>query len=154
MIWRKSELINFRNRNTKNWSFVLERNRKKLKSFFHHNQYSERKCQMSTRVEVFGYIFVRNAVNAVNFCKKRGDCGDCGEKNNSPHFTAFLTNTQREIHRISYKNSPHMISKVYSIWFKFTWNLKDVIDSWPSGLSSWRHAGGHRFKSMWGKFFL
>ena len=27
--------------------------------------------------------------------------------NNSPHFTAFLTKIHREIHRISYKNSPH-----------------------------------------------
>ena len=39
---------------------------------------------------------VRNAVKAVNAVKK----------NNSPHFTAFLTKTHREIHRISYKNSP------------------------------------------------
>ena len=51
-------------------------------------------------VEVFGWIFVKNAVS---FGKK------CGEKINSPYFTAFLT----KIHRISYKNSPHLFSNVY-----------------------------------------
>ena len=76
------------------------------------------------------------------------------KKNNSPHFTAFLTKICREIHRISYKNSPHMISKVYSIWFKFTRNLKDVRESWRSGLSSGRHAGGQRFETVWGRFFF
>ena len=30
-------------------------------------------------------------------------------KNNSPHFTAFLTTIHREIHRISYKNSPYQL---------------------------------------------
>ena len=52
----------------------------------------------ATRVEVFGYIFVRNAVNAVYFCKNCDDCGECGE---NKYFTAF--------HRISYKNSPHQL---------------------------------------------
>ena len=58
------------------------------------------------------------------------------KKNNSPHFTAFLTKIHREIHRISYKNSPQMISKVYSIWFKFTRKFNDVRESWRSELSS------------------
>ena len=52
----------------------------------------------------FGEIFVRNALNAVNFCKKGGDCGECDE---NKYFTAF--------HRISYKspsqNSPHFLQK-------------------------------------------
>ena len=46
----------------------------------------------------------------VNYCKKCGErgelfkkCGDCGEKNNLPHFTAFRTKIHRAIHRISYK---------------------------------------------------
>ena len=69
------------------------------------------------RVEVFVWIFVRNAVNAVNFCEKCGDCGECGEKN----FSAF--------HRISYKNSPHLLSNVYWIWFKFTRNIIEGIDT-------------------------
>ena len=80
-------------------------------------------------------INVRNAMKAVNAVKK----------NNSPHFTAFLTKIHRKIHRISYKNSSHLISKVYSIWFKFARNFKDLSDSWRSGLSCWRHAGGQRF---------
>ena len=46
-----------------------------------------------TRVEVFGQIFVQNAVNTLNFCKKCGDCGECGEKK---YLAAF--------HRFSYKN--------------------------------------------------
>ena len=75
---------------------------------------------------------VRNAVIVVNAVKI----------NNSPHITAFLTKIHRVIHRISYKKSPHMISKVYSIWFKFTRNFKDLSESWRSGLSSERHAGG------------
>ena len=85
-------------------------------------------------------INVPNAVKAVNAVKK----------NNSPHFTSFLTKIHREVLRISYRNSPHMISKVYSIWFKFTRNFKAVRDSWPSGLSSWRHAGGQRCEPVWG----
>ena len=87
---------------------------------------------------------VRNAVKAVNAVKK----------NNSPHFNALLTKIHREIHRISYKNSPYMISKVYSIWFKFTRNCKDESESWRSGLSSGRHAGGQRFEPVWGRFFF
>ena len=42
------------------------------------------------RVEVFGLIFVRNAVNAMNAAKKIV----------SPHFIAFLTKIHREIHRV------------------------------------------------------
>ena len=61
-------------------------------------------------VEVFGLIFVRNAVNAVIICNKFGDCGECGDNKN---FTTF--------HRISYKNSPqknHLISyKIHRIHF-------------------------------------
>ena len=49
---------------------------------------------MTHGVEVLG-LFVRNAVKAVNFRKKCGNCGECGE---NKYFTAF--------HRISYKNSP------------------------------------------------
>ena len=123
------------------------------------------------------WIFVRIAVIAVNsvkintspqftafltkihcidfcgkiICKKCGESGECGKKNNSPHFTAFFTKIHREIHRISYKNSPHMISKVYSVWFKFTRNWKD--ESRRRGLSSWRHAGGQRFETVWGRLF-
>ena len=55
------------------------------------------------RLEVFGWVYVRNAVNAVNFCKKCGDCGECDLKN----FNDF--------HRISYqispRNSPHFLQK-------------------------------------------
>ena len=87
---------------------------------------------------------VRNAVKAVNAV----------EKNNSPHFTAFLTTIRREIHRISYKSPPHMISKVYSMWFKFTRNFKDVSESWLSGLSSGRQAGGQRFEPVCGLLFF
>ena len=47
-----------------------------------------------------------------------------------------------------------MISKVYSIWFKLTRNCADGSDSCPSGLSSWRHAGGHRFEPVWGRIFF
>ena len=43
-----------------------------------------------------------------NYCKKCGESGDCGEKNNSTLFTEFLTKIHHEIHRISYKNSPHL----------------------------------------------
>ena len=57
-------------------------------------------------------------------------------------------------HRISYKNSPHLLSNVYSIWFKFTRNAKVVSDSWGSGVSSWRHAGGQRIEPVWGRFFF
>ena len=89
------------------------------------------------------WIFVRNAVIAVNAVKI----------NISSHFTLFLTKIHREIHRISYKNSPQMISKVNSIWFKFTRNFKDVSYRWLSGLSSWRHAGGQRFAPVWEGFF-
>ena len=49
-------------------------------------------------------INVRSKLKALNAVKK-----------NSPHFNAFLTKIHRKIHRISYKNSPHMISEVYSI---------------------------------------
>ena len=88
-------------------------------------------------------INVRNAVKAVNAVKKK--------------FIIF--------HRISYKNSPrnspHFLQKftaydfkVYSIWFKFTWNFNDVSDSWLSGQSSWRHAGGQRYEPVWGGFFF
>ena len=87
---------------------------------------------------------VRNAVKAVNAVKK----------NNSPHFTAFLTKIHREIPRISYKNSPHRIPKVYSIWFKIRWNLKDVSDSWRSGLSSWSHAVVQRSERVLGRLFF
>ena len=45
------------------------------------------------------WIFVRNAVVAVNAVKK----------NSSPLFTAFLTKIHHQIHRISYKNSPHRL---------------------------------------------
>ena len=44
-------------------------------------------------------IFVRNAAIAVNAMKK--------------YFTAFFTKILREIHRISYKNSPHLFSNGY-----------------------------------------
>ena len=57
-------------------------------------------------------------------------------------------------HRISYKNSPHLLSNVYSIWFKFTRNAKVVSDSWGSGVSSWRHAGGQRIEPVRGRFFF
>ena len=74
---------------------------------------------------------VRNAVKAVNAVKK----------NNSPLFTAFLTKIHREIHRISYKHSPHRIYKVYSIWFKFTRNLKDVnLAQWTKQWKAWRRS--------------
>ena len=43
------------------------------------------------------WIFVRNAVIAVNAVKK----------NNSPLFSAFLTKIHHQIHLISYKNPPH-----------------------------------------------
>ena len=86
-------------------------------------------------------INVRNAVNAM-------------KKNNSAHFNAFLTKIHREIHRISYEKSPHIISNVYSIWFKFTRFFKDVSDSWRRGLSSWRHAGGQRFETESRRFFF
>ena len=50
-------------------------------------------------------------VNAVNFGNKCCESGECGEKENIlPHFTAFLTNIHRKIHRISSKNSPHRLS--------------------------------------------
>ena len=49
----------------------------------------------STRVEVFGWIFVRNAVIAVNSVKKL------------PFFTAFPTKIHHRIRHISYKSSPH-----------------------------------------------
>ena len=42
-------------------------------------------------------IFKRNAVIAL-------------KKNVSEHFTAFLTKINREVHRISYKYSPHQLS--------------------------------------------
>ena len=87
-------------------------------------------------------IFVRNAVFAVNAVKI----------NILPLFTAFLTKLHRKIHRISYKNSPHLISKLYSIWFKFTRNFKDLSDSCRSELSSWRHVGGQRCEPLWGRF--
>ena len=99
----------------------------------------------TARVEIFGQSFVRNAVNAAIFCKKCGDCGECGE---NKYFTAFLTKILREIHRVSYKNSPHMISNVYSISFKFTRNCNAVPDSWGSEQSSCRHAGGERFEPV------
>ena len=41
------------------------------------------------------WTFVRNAINALKFCKK---CVDCGERAEIKYFTAF--------HRFSYKNSP------------------------------------------------
>ena len=82
------------------------------------------------------WIFVRNAV----------------KKNNSPLFTAFLTKIHHQIHRISYKNSPHRLlwqinvrnavnavkavkknnsphftaclTKIHRIWFpKFTYSI-------------------------------
>ena len=47
---------------------------------------------------------------------KCGESGECGEKNNSPHFIAkFLAKIHREIHCISYKKSPHLLFNVYSI---------------------------------------
>ena len=76
------------------------------------------------------------------------------KKNNSSHFTAFLKKIHRKIHRISDKNSPHMISKVYSIWFKFTRSLKYVSESWRSRLSSGGHAVGQSFEPVWGRFFF
>ena len=48
------------------------------------------------------WIFVKNAVFAVNAVKKN-------KKNNSPLFTAFLKKIHHQIHRISYKNSPHRL---------------------------------------------
>ena len=87
---------------------------------------------------------VWNAVKAVNAVKK----------NNSPHFTAFFSKIHHEIHRISNKISPHLLSNVYSIWFKFSWNINKVRDSWSSGISSWRHAGGQRFEPLWGRFIF
>ena len=77
-------------------------------------------------------INVRNAVKAVNEVKK----------NNSPRFIAFLT-------------------KIHHIWFpKITQsdlnsrNCKEVSDSWRSGLNNWRHAGGQRLETVWGRFFF
>ena len=52
-------------------------------------------------------MFVINVVNAMNFCKKCVDCVECGEKNNPSLFTAFLTKTHHEVHRISYKTFKH-----------------------------------------------
>ena len=52
----------------------------------------------TTRVEVFGYISVRKAVNAVIFCKNAVIALNAVKtKNNSPHFTAFLTKIHRKI---------------------------------------------------------
>ena len=59
-----------------------------------------------SRVEVFGQIFVRNAMNEVNFCKKCDDCGECCE---NKYFTAF--------YHISYKNSPHFLQKFTALSF-------------------------------------
>ena len=73
------------------------------------------------------------------------------KKNNSPHFTAFLTKIHCEIHRFSNKNSPHWRSNVYSISFKFTRNGK-ARDIW-SRISSWSHAGGQRCEPVLGRFF-
>ena len=82
---------------------------------------------------------VRNAVKSVNAVKKKS--------------TTF--------HRISYNNSPHFlqkfttyISKVFSFWFKFTRNYKDLSESWRSGLSSGRHPGSQKFEPVWGQFFF
>ena len=47
-----------------------------------------------------------------------------------------------------------MISKVYSIWFKFTRKFNDFRESWRSGLSSGSHAGGQRFEHVWGRLFF
>ena len=89
-------------------------------------------------------INVRNAVKAMNAVKK----------NNSPHFTAFLTKIHCEIHRISYKNSPYSLSNVYSILFKFTRNITKLNEGWRSGISRWRHAGGHRFEPDYRRLFF
>ena len=62
-----------------------------------------------TRVEVFGQIFVRNAVNAVNLYKK---CGDWGEWGENEYFTAF--------HRISYKSSPRTLGRAM-VWPEVFW---------------------------------
>ena len=82
----------------------------------------------TTRVEVFGWVFVRNAANAANFCKKFGDCGECGEKKifhrisykKSLHrllWQIIVRNVVNVVyaafHRISYKNSPQLFSNVY-----------------------------------------
>ena len=64
------------------------------------------------------------------------------KENNSPHFTAFPTKIHREIHRISYKNTPHWLSNVYWIWFKFIWKSIEVRDIWRSELRRWSHEGG------------
>ena len=79
-----------------------------------------RNSTASTRVEVFGWIFVRNAVNAVNFCKKCGDCGWCGEKN---YFTAF-----HRIYKNSPRNSPHAYKKSPH---RFLWpvNLRNEVNA-------------------------
>ena len=75
------------------------------------------------------------------------------KKHNSPHFAAFLTKIHREIHRISYKNSPHLLSNVYSIWIKFRRIIKAVRESWRSGIRSWRHAVGQRLEPVSWSFF-
>ena len=73
----------------------------------------EYECQwdIRARVEVFGYIFVRNAVIAVNCYKKFRDCGECGE---SKYLTAF--------HRI-YRNSPLFFQKFTAFVFQRLINL-------------------------------
>ena len=76
------------------------------------------------------------------------------KKNNSPLFTAFLKKITAKFTAFLNKNSPHWISKFYSIWLKFTRNFKDVSESWRSGLSSGRHAGGQRFEHVCGRFFF
>ena len=53
---------------------------------------------ITIRVEVFGWIFVRNAVNAVNFWKKYCYCGECGEKK---YFTPFYLISYK-YHRINF----------------------------------------------------
>ena len=80
------------------------------------------------RVEVFGWIFVRNAVNTVNFGRKCGDCGECGEKKTfhriSPlfldKFTAKITEFFTIIHRICFTR-----------FIKFTRNIIKVRGSNP-----------------------
>ena len=106
------------------------------------DEYTDRP-KLSEQKKPFVYIYITCIV-------KCGERGECGEKKNSPHFTAILTKFHREIHQISNKNSPHMISKVYSISFKFTRKFRDVSDSWRSGLRSGRQAAGQRFEHVWG----
>ena len=100
-----------------------------------------RRAEVWTQVRTI--LFFKNTGNAVKI-------------NNSPRLTAFtakdVRNTRWKLffstafHRISYKNSPHLLSNVYSVWLTFTRNIKQVSDSWRSGISRWQNAGEQRFE--------